>query len=657
MTFDSGTLLNNGTYKIVNSHFEGGFGITYKATHIRLNKTVLIKVPNIRKRNGLDYKYNIEVFEREGSILSKIPRDSNIVIIHDFFDETVKIEGFSGKVPCLVMEFIEGETLWSVVNNQDKLSEAAAIKYIKQIASALALCHKHGIVHRDVKPENIILRENSDDVVLIDFGLAGNQGTEYNAGRTQDFAPWEQIASLTDFPTSEYREIVQKFKSQPTVDIYSLSATLYYLVTLEPPVNSWTRYEKHQNDPLVSPKIKNPELSEEINTAILKGLNTDPKKRPQTIEEWLKYLPEPQVNISTNRTEPDIPTKHEPVLPREKPKPKVISKTEPNGFIRFHDFDSLIEPEKTINGDYIIHECCRAFDNIRWSEIYNTWVSGGYSFERICNYTTDEYPRYILKYVGNFTFNDNYPPEDNQPAIIAAIIKNDDQLFSVVSVATRALDDGGRPTIAYRYFFCRGNMLEAVLAWIEKFRTEHGNYPVCNLSPEHIVRVGDFHTISKQEVKRFCQNLPSIREDILQQHSPIILSSEQYSIQEIHTIARLKSRGKEAMAWFFNGKRFLGRELCTVTHYADEELAGKHAESIRREEERLKQQENKEVPLSAAYIPRPFINNKNNNQNKQDKLDLSIFFGEEIAVLAKEELAKKAARIRLIIMFIVFLLM
>lgn len=150
----------------------GGFGVTFKAKHQDLNFPVVIKTPNSQLCRDANYPKFVEGFRNEGRRLADITQfqHPHIVRIIDFFEED--------NLPCLVMDFVKGKNLYHLVQNQGILSESIAIDYIKQIADALSLCHQNGIIHRDAHPGNMILRENSNTVVLIDFGLAGNVNSQ-----------------------------------------------------------------------------------------------------------------------------------------------------------------------------------------------------------------------------------------------------------------------------------------------------------------------------------------------------------------------------------------------------------------------------------------------------------------------------------------------
>ncbi|MFM6442858.1 MAG: GUN4 domain-containing protein [Dolichospermum sp.] len=248
---------------------EGGFGITYKAKHQDLNFPVVIKTPNSRLCRDANYPKFVEGFRKEGRRLSDITQfhHPNIVRIIDFFEED--------NLPCLVMDFVKGENLYHLVQDKGILSESIAIDYIKQIADALSLCHENGIIHRDAHPGNMILRENTNTVILIDFGLAGNVNSQsINQAANMAFAPWEQMLET---------------EKSATIDVYTLAASLFYLVTGDTPIPSLAR--KMLNNDLIEPKRINSRISDRLNQAIVKGLELEPKNRPQSMKEWVGLFP------------------------------------------------------------------------------------------------------------------------------------------------------------------------------------------------------------------------------------------------------------------------------------------------------------------------------------------------------------------------------
>ncbi|MDJ0798408.1 MAG: serine/threonine-protein kinase [Calothrix sp. MO_167.B12] len=270
-----GYKLHNGKYIIKDELGQGAFGITYKAVqNTRIQLPVVIKTPNSRLKRDRQYRRYVERFIQEAELLGQICQSPhpNIVRVIDYFEEG------EGKTPCLVMEFIAGQDLYNLVENESNqpqpLPESAAVNYILQIGKALVEMHENSIVHRDIHPGNIMLRRDSEPI-LIDFGLAGDIAPASSFSKSwgnESFAPYEQM----------------KGSKEPTVDIYGLAATLYYMVTSEYPTTSLDR--KYHQANLVTPKQHQPRISEELNQAILAGMALEPEERPQTMQAWLNLL-------------------------------------------------------------------------------------------------------------------------------------------------------------------------------------------------------------------------------------------------------------------------------------------------------------------------------------------------------------------------------
>jgi serine/threonine-protein kinase len=275
MNWVQGQQLQNGKYVIEKELGRGGFGITYKARHTFLNYDVVIKTPNEQVKSDPDYAKYVERFIKEGRMLAQLSKERHphIVRISDLFRE--------GDTHCLVMDFISGESLWNLVGRRGALSETEAVEYIRQIGSALSVVHQQNLVHLDVTPPNIMVR-NTGKAVLIDFGIAADMSPPSTLSRTfgnQAFVPYE----------------LRKGRRHPTVDIYCLAASLYYAVTGQCPTKSFDR--KYEGVELKAPKRLVPQIqiSDEVNRAILKGMELEPEKRPQSMQEWLKLLEPKQV--------------------------------------------------------------------------------------------------------------------------------------------------------------------------------------------------------------------------------------------------------------------------------------------------------------------------------------------------------------------------
>ncbi|WP_017305774.1 bifunctional serine/threonine-protein kinase/formylglycine-generating enzyme family protein [Spirulina subsalsa] len=268
MFWPNGHQLQNGKLRIDQVLGQGGFGITYKAIHCGFNAPVVIKTPNAYLRNDPDYPKYVKRFIREAQTLAQLEQNPhpNIVRVKDLFEEE--------EAHCLVMEFIPGTTLFDEVQRRGPLTEAEALAYIRPIADALTRVHGVGLVHRDATPVNIMLRENRQPV-LIDFGISGEIIPKSRSSKmfgNRAFAPYEQLI---------------KGERSPTVDIYTLSASLYYLITGQLPQDCFSR--KVDEEPLIPPQelVK---VSGEINQAILKGMALRPKDRYSSMAEFLAAL-------------------------------------------------------------------------------------------------------------------------------------------------------------------------------------------------------------------------------------------------------------------------------------------------------------------------------------------------------------------------------
>jgi serine/threonine-protein kinase len=263
------TVLQQGKYQINATLGRGGFGITYRATHTQLNQTVVLKTLNESLRQHPASAQFQQQFIAEAQRLSRC-QHSNIVRIIDFFEEAGQ--------SFIAMDYIPGKTLAQIVETDQPLPEAQALHYIRQIASAVSTVHHSGLLHGDIKPENMIRRDDSHLVMLIDFGIA----RDFTAGTKQTH---NNLLSPGYAPIEQY---LYDGKCTPATDVYAIAATLYYLLSGVPPVAAPLR----DRIPLTCLRQFQPNLSPQIEQAILHGLETDPDNRPQTVENWLTMLQE-----------------------------------------------------------------------------------------------------------------------------------------------------------------------------------------------------------------------------------------------------------------------------------------------------------------------------------------------------------------------------
>ena len=279
----TGTTLQGGKYTLTQEIGRGGFGITFTATHRYLNQVVVIKTLNQKLQKHPDFATFGSQFQDEARRLATCIHP-NIVRVSDFFVE----DG----LPYMVMEYIPGETLGEAyVLPGIPLSEEFAIHYIRQIGAALQVVHQNALLHRDIKPDNIILREGTQEVVLIDFGIA----REFNSGAKQTHTG---IVSEGYSPIEQY---LSQAPRTPATDVYGLAATLYALLTAQIPIPALLR----DREQMASPRELQPHLSAAVNQAVMRGMAVEARFRPQTVADWLHLLPGAQVGVSV--TQP-IPT-------------------------------------------------------------------------------------------------------------------------------------------------------------------------------------------------------------------------------------------------------------------------------------------------------------------------------------------------------------
>lgn len=295
-----GKTISNGKYTLQEEIGRGGFGITFKALHHYLDQTVVIKTLNEALKAERNFADLQRKFRDEARRLAACVHP-NIVRVSDFFIEDDRA--------YMVMDYIPGKTLEEVVFPDRPLPEQTAIHYIKQIGSALEVVHRTGLLHRDIKPQNIILHEKTQEAILIDFGIA----REFTPNETQTHT---QMMSVGYAPIEQY---FAQEKRSPASDVYGLAATLYALITATIPTASILR--DHERMP--EPRELEPAISPGVNQAILQGMAMNASDRPATIAQWLALLPESSPNLSLNLpvTQPPKPATAQTVavLPHREP--------------------------------------------------------------------------------------------------------------------------------------------------------------------------------------------------------------------------------------------------------------------------------------------------------------------------------------------------
>jgi serine/threonine-protein kinase len=255
-----------GNYRILREIGRGGMGSIYMAQHKPLDHVVAIKFLDRRLTGDPVY---VEMFLREGRAAAKL-RHPGLVAVYDLgcFHDTY----------YLIMEYVEGIDLHRLVKEQGPLELKRAADFVVQAAEALGYAHKAHFVHRDVKPDNLILTPEGK-IKICDMGLAkrmGDHGVITQKGVVLGSPNYLAPERLNNAMKLDFR-----------ADIYSLGATLYYLLTAAIPYEGTPPVimSKHLTAPLPDPRKLRPDLSEELCHVIWKMMEKVPAARYQAMEE------------------------------------------------------------------------------------------------------------------------------------------------------------------------------------------------------------------------------------------------------------------------------------------------------------------------------------------------------------------------------------
>lgn len=282
------TSLSNGTilgkrYTITEFIGEGGFGITYRAFYVETHKEVAIKeffCRNYMSRNtdlgnSVDLispsdrarlDKDLQKFLQEARILSELSEIPGIVHIIDYFNEN--------GTAYIVMDLVQGMSLEELLKRGKLFTEKELLSRFLPLIKSLSSVHEKGLIHRDIKPQNLIISENGD-LTLIDFGTAVPYHDEksHSVYFSEDYAPPEQY--------------MRKGKIGPYTDIYALCAVMYYCITGIIPENSIQRMVQ---DELKKPSKLGIQFPDGFENILMKGLEIDSHLRWQNMDDLYKAL-------------------------------------------------------------------------------------------------------------------------------------------------------------------------------------------------------------------------------------------------------------------------------------------------------------------------------------------------------------------------------
>jgi serine/threonine-protein kinase len=293
----------DGKYRLDSYLSKGGMGSVYKATHVMLNKPVAVKMINAEIVSSPEMVRRFQREARAATTLSH-PNIAGVFDLGQTSDGTLYI----------AMEFIDGPSLKSVLSKEGPMAPARIVSLLSQVSEALAVAHRHGVVHRDLKPHNIMLArdEHGREIAkLVDFGVAKTfeQATQltqtgFVVGTPQYMAPEQAEGKPVDGRS----------------DIYSLGVILYEMLSGDVPFDDPSTpmiLIKHIKDAPVPPSVKNPDahVSPGLEAVAMRCLQKDPAARFQSAEEFgsaLNAVPltpgSQQPTVRVDRTAVTVPT-------------------------------------------------------------------------------------------------------------------------------------------------------------------------------------------------------------------------------------------------------------------------------------------------------------------------------------------------------------
>ncbi|MCI9060730.1 Stk1 family PASTA domain-containing Ser/Thr kinase [Romboutsia sp.] len=271
------TVLGN-RYEIIKKIGDGGMAFVYKAKDILLNRIVAVKV---LRPEFVDDDEFLGKFKREAEAVASLSHP-NIVNVYDV--------GEDGKVHYIVMEYIDGQNLKEIIKNEGTLDEYTALDITKQIAMALSAAHKKGIIHRDIKPHNILISNEGRVVKVADFGIAKavSNSTMTNIGSI--------IGSVHYFSPEQAKG---KFVSN-NADLYSLGIVLYEMIIGKVPFRGDSPISialQHINDEIEFTSEEKVNIPQSVRTIIKKLTEKSSVDRYQIAEEVIEDIEYIEKNI------------------------------------------------------------------------------------------------------------------------------------------------------------------------------------------------------------------------------------------------------------------------------------------------------------------------------------------------------------------------
>jgi len=271
-------------YEVLGTVGKGGMGVVYRARDRQLDEVVALKV--VRSEVLKEDPTLLDRFKQEIKLARRITH-RNILRTHDF--------GETAGTPYISMEYLEGVTLKDLLRSKGALPLGVGLRIAKQVCQGLEAAHQQGVVHRDIKPQNILILPETGDLKIMDFGIA--RVSEMQAGASGLTTAGTVMGTPDYIPPEQAQGNPADFRS----DIYSLGVVLFEIFTGAMPFSGDTVMAVvlgHIQKPPPPPRSLNPKLPPELEAIILRCLEKQPDRRYQSVGEILKDLTEVSVESS-----------------------------------------------------------------------------------------------------------------------------------------------------------------------------------------------------------------------------------------------------------------------------------------------------------------------------------------------------------------------
>jgi serine/threonine protein phosphatase PrpC len=276
----------DGRYRLMDIVAKSGMATIYKAEDVKDGSVLALKVPFMQ-------------FESDPGFFSRFQREEAIgkALNHPYILRLMDDPGMRKSRPYMVMEYLEGQTLGHLMNSVRPMPVPDALKITGRICEALSYMHEHEVVHRDLKPDNVMIC-NDGSIRIMDFGIAKFEGQ-----RRLTFGGFTPAMGTPDYMAPEQ---VKGKRGDPRTDVYSLGAILYEMVTGSTPFEGANPFiimnSRISGDP-VAPRKKNPDLSPKVEEIILHAMARNPQERYESALAMKRELDNPESVVVTGRAD------------------------------------------------------------------------------------------------------------------------------------------------------------------------------------------------------------------------------------------------------------------------------------------------------------------------------------------------------------------